>query len=326
MGEPLVSKKRVDLNLFRVFDAIMLHRSVSGASRDLGVTPSAVSHALARLRQALGDQLFVGGEGGMEPTARALELAPRIRGGLGLIDEAIDITPFVPADSTRTFRIAATEYGTVAILAPVIGRLIELAPNIELRVFPYSRLDTIRHLDDGRIDLVLGWFHEIPERMIRAQIREEHEAVVVRSDHPLTQGQVTLERLFSFPMLIVELTGTEKPGPEGFMDDRGLQRRVWMDRLLLEMGGGDKDVVGKVTVSLPYYAAVPAMLRATDMVATLPLSMARKGVKRGELAILDLPYEPLTVRVEAVLHQRSERDPGLQWLIGQLGDATGGSS
>jgi DNA-binding transcriptional LysR family regulator len=76
-----MARQRVDLNLFRVFEAVMLHRSVSGAARELGVTPSAVSHALARLRMALGNELFVPGDGGMEPTARALELAPAVRGG-----------------------------------------------------------------------------------------------------------------------------------------------------------------------------------------------------------------------------------------------------
>jgi DNA-binding transcriptional LysR family regulator len=77
-GRP-VSIRRIDLNLFRVFEAILQHRSVTGASRQLGLTPSAVSHALSRLRQTRGDELFVSGDAGMEPTPRALQLAPGIR-------------------------------------------------------------------------------------------------------------------------------------------------------------------------------------------------------------------------------------------------------
>lgn len=321
-----MARKRIDLNLFRVFQAIMLHRSVSGASRDLGVTPSAVSHALARLREALGDQLFVGSEAGMEPTPRALEIAPRIRDGLALVDDAISSGPFVPTESDRVFRVAATEYGAVVILAPLAQHLARVAPDVELRIFPYSRMDTIRHLDDGRLDLVLGWFGEIPDRIVRTLVCEDREAVVVRPGHPLTEGAVTLERLFAFPFLIVEMTGTERQAVEGFIDDRGVWRRVWIDRLLMEMGGRDKDVVGRVAVSVPYYAAVPSMLGTTDMIATVPLSLARISVAQGRMVILDLPYEPLTVRVEAIWHQRGERDPGLQWLIAQIPEAMRGET
>ena len=153
-----MSLQRIDLNLFRVFEAILQHRSVTGAAKMLGVTPSAVSHALSRLRRSLDDELFVHGDDGMEPTARALELAPSIRDGLGRIDDALAAKPFVPSDSTRAFRISATDYGAVTLLPGLIRRLCEVAPQVELRVFPCNRTDVVRHLDEGRIDLVIGWF------------------------------------------------------------------------------------------------------------------------------------------------------------------------
>ncbi len=316
-----MSGQRVDLNLFRVFDAVMSHRSVSAASRELGVTPSAVSHALARLRQALGDELFVSGEGGMQPSARAIELAPAIREGLAQIEDALGTWLFDPARSVRTFRIATTEYGALTLLAPLVGRLARVAPHVELRVFPYSRMDVIRTLDDGRLDLVMGWFGEVPERMRRATLAVEHEAVIVRSGHPLTSDPVTLARFFGFPFAVVELTGTEEQASEGFLDDRGVWRRVWIDRLLIETGK-NRDLAGHVAVSVPYYSAIPPMLRATDMVATLPLSLARAAAAEGGIAILDLPYEPLEVSMEAVWHQRSDGDAGLKWLIGEVRDLT----
>ncbi len=315
-----MSRQRVDLNLFRVFESVLEHRSVSGAARVLGVTPSAVSHALGRLRQALGDDLFVPGESGMEPTKRALDLAPRVRDGLALIDGAISVRPFEPAESVRTFRIAATEYSATTMVAPLAGRLARVAPGIELRVFPYSRLDVARNLDDGRIDLVLGWFGEVPERMCRKVIAADQEAVVVRPGHPLSEGTVTLERIFDYPFLVVELTGSEEPAVEGFLDDRGVWRRVWIDRLLIETGPGDQDLVGHVALSVPYYAAVPPALAVSDMVATLPLSLAREAEAQGRVVILDLPYEPLAVELEVLWHQRGDRDPGLRWLIDQIAE------
>ncbi len=180
--------RRIDLNLFRVFEAVLQHRSVSGASRELGVTASAVSHALSRLRMAMGDDLFVLGDTGMKPTARALELAPAIRDGLGRIEVAVSSKPFVPEQSQRTFRIASSDHTAVIVLPHVIGRLAKTAPEINFRIFPFNRLDVVRHLDDGRVDMVLGWFGDLPDRMRRATAMSASEAIVVRAGHPLTEG------------------------------------------------------------------------------------------------------------------------------------------
>jgi DNA-binding transcriptional LysR family regulator len=313
-------KQRIDLNLFRVFEAVMQHRSVNGASRELKVTPSAVSHALSRLRQELADDLFVPGDNGMEPTARALEIMPGIRSGLSSIDNAVGIKPFVPSEAVRTFRIVATEYTTVTILTPLIARMAAVAPHIRLRVFPGSRVDVVRHLDDGRVDLVIGWFDEVPVRLHRTLIRLEREALIVRPGHPLTQGTITKERLLGFPYVVVELTGSEDAPTDGFMDERNLRRRVWVERLLLDEVGDSDEIIRRMTVGVPYYAAVPSLLLRTDMVATLPLSLARPLAKYGMVEILALPYEPPDVKVEAVWHQRSEKDAGAQWLIGEMLD------
>jgi DNA-binding transcriptional LysR family regulator len=309
------------LNLFRVFEAIMRHRSVSGASRELGVTASAVSHALSRLRQALGDDLFVSADSGMEPTARARDMAPRIRDGLGQFHLAVGEAPFEPSTALRTFRIAATDYVTVTVLPPLIGRLARVAPQIDLRVFPLGRLDTVGHLDDGRLDFAIGWFGELPERMRRAAVFTETEAIVVRSDHPLTHGPVTTERLFAFPHLVVEITGTEEEAVGGFVDDRGVWRRTWIERLLIDMGDHDRGLVGRVAVSVPHYGAVLPMLTGTDMVATLPRRIALRAAQQGGYAVLDLPYAPLEVTVEIIRHQRADRDSGAQWFAGELIEA-----
>src|SRR5258707_8452742 len=100
----------MDLNLFRVFDAMMLHRSVRKASQTLSVTPSAVNHALGRLRQSIGDELFIPTESGMQPTRRALDLASAVREGLEKIELALMGKESVPAEARRTFHIAATDY------------------------------------------------------------------------------------------------------------------------------------------------------------------------------------------------------------------------
>lgn len=317
-----MSLKQVDLNLFRVFDAIMHARSVSGASKELGVTASAVSHALARLRLSVGDELFVYGDAGMMPTPWALEIAPAIREGLGRIEEAIAAKPFAPGEMVRTFRIAATEYGASIVLAGLIARLAEVAPQVELRIFPYSRPDVVQHLDEGRLDLVVGWFSDLPERVRRAPMVEDRETLVVRRGHPLASGAVTRDRLFSYPFVVVELIGSGDQASDGFIDDRGVWRRVWIDRLLME-ADDDRAAVAHVAVSLPHYASAAEILLRTDMVATLPERLARRLVAAGSHVMLDLPHAPLEVTVEAIWHQRGERDAGLKWLVEQLGQVMG---
>src|SRR5258708_16202214 len=153
----------IDLNLFRVFDAMMLHRSVRRASQILSVTPSAVSHALSRLRQSIGDELFIRSEFGMQPTRRALDLASGVREGLEKIELALRGEESAPVDALRTFRIAACEYACMVILPSLAERLAKSAPHVDLRVFPSNRLDVGRQLEKGHADRVIGRFNKLPE-------------------------------------------------------------------------------------------------------------------------------------------------------------------
>jgi DNA-binding transcriptional LysR family regulator len=315
---PPIEIRMVDLNLFRVFDAIMLHRSVRKASQELSVTPSAVSHALNRLRQTIDDELFVPGERGMEPTRRAIELAAAVREGLESFELALTTKPFVPIEAVRTFRIAASDNTSVVILPSLVKRLSKNAPQVDLRVFPLNRLDVVRELENGQIDLVIGWFGELPVSMRRATLYWEEEAIVVRSGHPLTQGIVTKQRLFEFSHVVVELTGTEEHQADGFAYDKGVARRVWIERALLEFQDEKLDLVGRAAVCVPHFAAVPPLLEATDMVATLPRRLALWTTAHFPVVMLELPYPPKRVEIEMVCDQGAARDSGLQWLIDEL--------
>jgi DNA-binding transcriptional LysR family regulator len=135
--------RMIDLNLFRVFDAMMLHRSVRKASQMLSVTPSAVSHALSRLRQSIGDELFIPTESGMQPTQRALQLASGVREGLEKLELALTRRDPVPAEAPRTFRIGATDYPCMVVLPSLVKRLAKSRPKVSLRVFPSNHVDSI---------------------------------------------------------------------------------------------------------------------------------------------------------------------------------------
>jgi DNA-binding transcriptional LysR family regulator len=310
--------RKIDLNLFRVFDAIMQHRNVTKAAQALSVTPSAISHALSRLRQTIGDELFIPSGSGMQPTARALELALDVRQGLENFQLALMAKPFVPAEAVRTFRIAASDQTSVVILPALVKRLAESAPNVDLRVFPLNRLDVVRQLESNQVDLLIGWFGKLPAGIRRSKLYQEQESIVVRAGHPLTECKVTKERLFEFPHVVVELTGTEENERDGFMDDEGVVRRVWLERALLEFQDENVDLVGRAAVCVPYFAAVAPLLRESDMVATLPRRLALSLMSQTPVVLLDLPYPPMTVDMEMVWHQRAKRDSGFQWLRHEL--------
>jgi len=316
-----MSLRRIDLNLFRVFEAVLKHGSIVGASRALSVTPSAVSHAIARLRDALGDPLFVSTEQGMRPTPRAMQLAPHVQGGLERLDSALRSRKFAPDTAVRTFRIAMSDYSTNIVLPHLMQRLQQCAPGIDLRIFPFERTQTIRQIDDGRLDVVVGWFTDLPPRMRRRLIWRDVESLVVRAGHPLTRQTVTRESLLEYPHVVVELTGTGDSYDDGFVEERGVVRRVWLERVLLDTRGDDEKEVGRAAISVPHFSAVIPIVTSTDFIATLPAAAAAQAAAQGIVVYLPLPYEPTIGHLDAIWHERSDDDEALQWLIREAAES-----
>ena len=226
--------------------------------------------------------------------------------------------PFVPDHSDRCFRIAASDGITALILPALVRRLAKSAPQVDIRVFPSNRTDVVRQLETGHVDLLIGWFGKLPSDMCRHTLYQEEEAVVVRVGHPLAHSKVTKESLFNYPHAVVEFTGSEENERDGFLSEEGVERRIWIERVLLEFKDNDVNLVGRAAVCVPHYAVVAPLLQATDMVATLPRRLALWLTNQSQVVLLDLPYLPMTVNVEMVWHHRAERDQGLQWLIQQL--------
>src|SRR6185369_8188711 len=131
----------LDLNLLRVFDAVMAERSVLRASQRVFLSQSAVSHSLARLREMLEDELFVRTATGMQPTARALMMAPQVREALRVLEAAVELPTFVPATSTRQFTLAANDFATMVLASQLLQVLGREAPHIDLTIKPVTRID-----------------------------------------------------------------------------------------------------------------------------------------------------------------------------------------
>jgi DNA-binding transcriptional LysR family regulator len=318
-----VHLRMIDLNLFRVFDVMMLHRSVRKASRILSVTPSAVSHSLNRLRQSIGDELFIPTESGMQPTQRALELASAVREGLEKLELALTGKESVLPEALRTFRVWATDYPCVVILPSLVKRLAKSAPNVGLRVFPSNHIDVVQQLEKGGADLVIGSFTELPAGIRRSRLLREDEVIAVRTGHPLTRGRMTEERLLEFPHVVVEPTGTIENETDGFTRKRGNGKQVSVESALQEFQDGKISPGGRAAVCVPNFAAVPPFLQLSDMVAMLPRRLALWAAANAPLALLDPPTTSTTTEIEMLWDQGADQDQGLQWLVNELAESIG---
>ena len=315
--------RTIDLNLFRVFDAIMLHRSVRKASQMLSVTPSAVSHALSRLRQSIGDELFISTESGMQPTRRARQLALAVREGLEKLELALMRKDSAPAEIRRTFRVGATDYPCMVVLPSLVKRLAKSAPNVDVRVFPSNRIDLVQQLERGQTDLVIGSFTQLPTGIRRSSLLREDEVITVRTGHPLTRGRLTKAQLLEFPRIVVEPTGTMNNGTDGFSDEDRNGKRVSVESAWYEFQHERIGPACHAVVCVPTFAAVAPFLQLSDMVAMLPRRLALWAAANAPVALLDPPYASISMEIEMLWVERADKDRGLRWLRNELADSIG---
>ncbi|KAK43830.1 MULTISPECIES: LysR family transcriptional regulator [Burkholderiaceae] len=316
-----MSLDRMDLNLLRVFDAVYEDRNLVLAGKRLNLSQSAISHALGRMRQVVGDDLFVRTGQGMVPTVRATKMAGQVRGALAQIRAALGVDLFVPAEARRKFVVAANDYITSLLVGRLSQRLSAEAPMVDLVVRPSTRLDLAGQIDVGRIDIAIGIFSDIPSRFQSMKLWQQTDVLLLHRNHPAADRELSKEDLLWYPLVVVSLGGEEEGAVGGFILERGLARQSEMfDRRALERGYSGEDEVPRVRVSVAHSLAMPALLSYSEMIAVLPSSLARELERFGELKIHQMPYDCPDVDVTAVWHERNDSDPGMVWLRQQLTD------
>jgi len=309
--------RRLDLNLLVVFDVIMKERSIASAAERLHLSQSALSHALARFRKAMRDELFIREGGAMWPTARAVALAPIVQQALDSIVGALEPAAFVPARAARTFTIAASDYSCVVLVPRLVEAIARAAADIDLYVVPANRLDVIRQIDDGRVDLAIGWFGAVPARFGRVELFDEDYVFVVRTGHPLLSGELTPERALGFPHVVVDYTGNEEHLIDGFLAERGVLRRVHVEQAVLAAPRRPARQP-RIAVKVPTFSNVADLVARTDMVASLPRRLAGDAQGSHRVAALEPPFATVPVAIEALWHWRTESDAGVVWLREQV--------
>lgn len=302
----------LDLNLLRVFDVMLEERSVTRAGARLGLTQSAVSHALNRLRYALNDELFVRGPGGMHPTARAAEMGGPVRAALTQLQAAFAPADFAPASSERRFVLAAGSYACAVLTPPLVSRMATLAPLAELFIDPYTP-DVFEQLDAHRLDFVVGHVVAAPTRFAHEVIVKETMAWVVRAEHPLAQlNQVELEDLVSAPHVVI---AAGRQIFEEAAERRGvLMRSGGEEAGAFEAALAAQGLRRRVGVSVPDSYSAIAVVGRSDMVTLIPRRLALLSAQQGRLKLIEPPYQSPAVDISLIYLKDRLVEPAIAWM------------
>jgi len=282
----------VDLNLLRVFDAVLAERGVTRAAVRLGLTQPAVSNALARLRGVFGDALFVRTPAGMDATPFARELAEPVRQALALLDSALAHGPgFDPASSTRAFRFYMSDLGQIEFLPPLVERAHRAAPGVRFEAVALDVEDIDGALAAGTLDLAVGFLPGLGPPVRRRRLFRDPYVCLMRKDHPIQA--LTKKKFVEASHALVSYRGGHHVIEEA-LERAGLARRI--------------------ALRVPHFTVVPMVLEKSDLLLTLPARVARVFERRGHFKSLPPPVPIPPADVAVHWHERFEADPGNRWL------------
>lgn len=298
-----------DLNLLRVFDEVMQERNLTRAAAKLSLTQPAVSNALRRLRDALGDDLLRRGSAGMEPTPRATALWPQVRDALRLLEESLVPALFAPSESDADFVLAMAD-ATAAVIVP---RLVDItladAPGVQVRIVPLTTRDPRGLLAEEKADLAIGYFPAViadlaGQNQAGGTPSFQHERLydgqyvcVMRRGHALSelsQAAFTTDVFCAARHLLVSFTGR----PYGFIDDAlaliGRQRRI--------------------ALTVNQFFTAGRVVAGSDLLTVLPRHFIDATGLSNQLIWRPLPFAVPYVHVDSLWHRRQGGSQAHQWL------------
>lgn len=306
-----------DLNLLLVFDALASERSVTQAAAKIGLSQPALSNALARLRELLGDPLFERVAGRMQPTLRARQLLAPLNEAIAKVREALETqTAFRPEVSEREFVIATNDYLESRFLSALVRRLRKEAPLAAVRTVrtDYLFLPPTEELRAGELDLAIGFFGNTPQA--RADLLSQHLAddrlvCILRDGHPRAKSRFSLSAFAAVPHVRILYPRREQFGSiDPILRSHGLTRRI--------------------AATVPHYSAIPPIVAQSDLLGVVPEVLARKVSARLRLRIYDPPVALPNINAVMMWHERRQFDRAHCWFrervvatVGKLNASSG---
>ncbi len=283
-----------EMSLLIIFDAIMTEGSITQAARRLDLTQPAVSNALARMRQAWGDELFLKEGRTIAPTLYAQNLWRQIKEPLDHLSQAINMGEFDPATCQRTFRIAAADTIVDTVWTPLRKIIEQLAPHIRVHAVPYTIENASRLLYQAEVDLVIGSLDDGCDLIMSEFLYTPCYGLLMRKNHPLLQSELTLHAFAQADHLLVSLSG-DATGPT----DEALKQH---------------NLTRNVAMTVNHFYAVPKLIKESDLICIVPTTTIEQSIFNNELVVTEAPVSITPKPVNAYWHKRQDMDPGSIWL------------
>lgn len=303
----MIHTQSLDLNLLRTLAVLVQTRNVTVAANQLGVSQPAVSRALGRLREVLGDPLLIRANGSMELTHRARELAAPLQSWLSTAETLIRPQTVALEKITRHFRIATTEFGSTAIVGPALPRLAQAAPGVTLSIAGYSS-EMRRRVITGEIDVILAGAPIDPHLLRQRHLFTETFCCIFRREHPILQekdikagGPMSLSTYLAWSHIAFSGVGDHGDVIDHRLEALGVRRRCLMDTCYIQSAAINLDKL--------------------DAIITLPRRTGAHVAAREGLYLADAPAELGGLDYYAHWHERSQKDPILHWLVDELAAA-----
>jgi DNA-binding transcriptional LysR family regulator len=290
-----------DLNLLVVFDAVEHEKNLTRAGLRLGMSQPAVSHALARLRHLLKDDLFVRTPGGMRPTPRAERMVAPVRAALQELQVTLEADEFDAAQASNTFIIAANNYAARAVVPALARRVARLAPMVVLDVRPIGMLHVLDQLDNGGVQLALSSLSDGGDRFKCVGLLDDEYVVILPAEHPAAQDpELSIERFAGLPHIAITSSGDDTNFIDDALAERGLARFV--------------------SAKIPLHSLVPVLV-GSNALAVVPRRVAADLVAICPLIMRKLPLPSPRVGLAMIWHRRLDNHPAHRWLRGTLRSA-----
>ena len=287
----------LDLNLLYVLVALGDSRSVSGAALKLQKSQPAVSVALAKLRQSFGDPLFVRSGNSMQPTPRAAALVQSARATLARVAADMVASPaFDPASSQRAVAVALSDVGELVFLPQILRELHARMPRASVRSVSLPAAEVAAGLEDGTIDLALGYFPDLEKRNFFRQVLFTDSYVgLVRASHPVKARKLTLAQYVSLGHMVVRAESRTEEVVERYLARRHIRRRV--------------------VLTTPHFASAPMIVAQSDLIVTVPEPLARYFTSvSADLRVIGMPFDPPRIALKQFWHRKFHDDARNAWL------------
>jgi DNA-binding transcriptional LysR family regulator len=285
----------IDLNLLVVFHEMFQTRNVSLVAKRLGLSQPTVSNALSRLRKSCSDELFVRTAQGMQPTPYAQRISEPIAHALVSVTDALEQKErYDPATSQRRFVIAMTDVGEIHFMPVLVELCRRIAPSVGISSVRASAVNWQQEMETGQIDLAIGAFTDVAQTLYQRRLFSQNYVTMFRRPHLFDKGKVELKEFLGARHLLV--TSQESPYDQ-------------INARLVKAG-----IARSVNYRVPHFTAVPYVIAASDMVATVPIKLAQQACGPFGLGYITPPLRLPSLQTNILWHRRYHQDGGNQWL------------